>query len=241
MPEEVGIILSNLKSINSLKFGDLELYTGKFVLDDSREIFITTAWSGWGKVSAARATTRLLSSNYNAMPVDTVIFTGVAGAVDSKLKRWDVILADSIIQHDMDARPIFDKFVVPALNNKKIMPDKDFLNKTYNRLFKELNQKSFSKFGTLYKGLIATGDMFISNREKINQLSKEIPGLYAVEMEGAAFAQVAFQEKVNWLVLRTISDEANESASSEFNEFLSEYKFKSFDLIKSTLNSLAID
>ena len=141
----------------------------------------------------------------------------------------------------MDARPIFDKFVVPALNNKKIMPDKDFLNKTYNRLFKELNQKSFSKFGTLYKGLIATGDMFISNREKINQLSKEIPGLYAVEMEGAAFAQVAFQEKVNWLVLRTISDEANESASSEFNEFLSEYKFKSFDLIKSTLNSLAID
>ena len=241
MPEEVGIILSNLKSINSLKFGDLELYTGKFVLDDSREIIITTAWSGWGKVSAARATTRLLSSNYNAMPVDTVIFTGVAGAVDSKLKRWDVILADSIIQHDMDARPIFDKFVVPALNNKKIMPDKDFLNKTYNRLFKELNQKSFSKFGTLYKGLIATGDMFISNREKINQLSKEIPGLYAVEMEGAAFAQVAFQEKVNWLVLRIISDEANETASSDFNKFLSEYKLKSFDLIKKTINALAID
>ena len=70
MPEEVGIILSNLKSINSLKFGDLELYTGKFVLDDSRELLITTAWSGWGKVSAARATTRLLSSNYNSMPVD---------------------------------------------------------------------------------------------------------------------------------------------------------------------------
>ena len=237
MPEEVGIILSNLKSINLSKFGDLELYSGKFVLDNSREIFVTTAWSGWGKVSAARATTRLLSSKYNSKSVDTAIFTGVAGAVDSKLKKWDVILANSVIQHDMDARPIFDKFVIPALQSKKIIPDIDFLDKT----FKELTKKNFSNFGSLYKGCIATGDLFISNREKINQLSREIPGLYAVEMEGAAFAQVAFQEKVNWLVIRTISDEANENASSDFNKFLIEYKSKSFDLIKRTINAIVVD
>ena len=241
MPEEVGIILSNLESINSSKFGDLELYSGKFFLDNSREIYITTAWSGWGKVSASRATTRLLSSQYNKIPVDTAIFTGVAGAINTKLKKWDVILADSVIQHDMDARPIFDKYVIPALNDKKIVPDINFLNNTFNKLNKELNKKNFSKFGSLYKGLIATGDMFISSREKINQLSKEIIGLYAVEMEGAAFAQVAFQEKVNWLVLRLISDEANETASSDFNEFLSEYKLKSFDLIKRAINAMAGD
>ena len=57
-------------------------------------------------------------------------------------------------------------------------------------------------------------------------------------MEGAAFAQVALQEKVNWLVLRIISDEANETASSDFNEFLSEYKLKSFSLLESYLSSL---
>ena len=239
MPEEVGIILSNLNSIDSSKFGDLELYSGKFVLDNSREIFITTAWSGWGKVSAARATTRLLSSMNNSIPIDTAIFTGVAGAVDPKLKKWDVILADSVIQHDMDARPIFDKYVIPALNEKKIIPDINFLDKVFHQLNKELSKKSFSKFGSLYKGLIATGDMFISNREKINQLSKEITGLYAVEMEGAAFAQVSIQEKVNWLVLRTISDEANETASSDFNKFISEYKSKSFDLIKSAINAIS--
>ena len=241
MPEEVGIILNNLKSINETKFGDLKLYSGTFVLDNSKEIFITTAWSGWGKVSAARATTRLLSSKYRNTPVDAAIFTGVAGAVDEKLKKWDVILADSVIQHDMDARPIFDKYVIPALNNKKIIPEINFLDKTFNQLNKELNKKSFSKFGSLYKGLIATGDMFISNREKINQLSKEIPGLCAVEMEGAAFAQVAFQENINWLVLRIISDEANENASSDFNNFLSEYKLKSFALIKRVINALAGD
>ena len=140
----------------------------------------------------------------------------------------------------MDARPIFDKYVIPALNEKKIIPDINFLDKVFHQLNKELSKKSFSKFGSLYKGLIATGDMFISNREKINQLSKEISGLYAVEMEGAAFAQVAFQEKVNWLVIRTISDEANETASSDFNKFLSEYKIKSFDLIQKLINSMLV-
>ena len=59
-------------------------------------------------------------------------------------------------------------------------------------------------------------------------------------MEGASFAQVAFQEKINWLVLRIISDGANENASDDFNKFLSEYKLISFDLIKSLVNILAI-
>ena len=81
--------------------------------------------------------------------------------------------------------------------------------------------------------------MFISNKEKINELSQEILGLCAVEMEGAAFAQVAFQERVNWLVLRIISDGANENASNDFNKFLKQYKLKSFDLIKCVINLLA--
>ena len=79
--------------------------------------------------------------------------------------------------------------------------------------------------------------MFISDKDKLHQLSQEIVGLSAVEMEGAAFAQVAFQENVEWIVMRVISDEANENASSDFNKFLHEYKFKSFDLIQCFLNS----
>ena len=241
MPEELGVILSNLRSIKSSKFGDLELFSGKFILENSKEIFITTACSGWGKVSAARATTRLLSSDLNSIPVDIAIFTGVAGAINRKLKKWDVVVADSLIQHDMDSRPIFDKYVIPAFNRKEMKPNIALLEKLFKGLKKEFNQNSFDKFGNLYKGLIATGDMFISNRRKINQLSKDIPGLYAVEMEGAAFAQVASQEKVNWLVLRIISDDANENASSDFKEFLNEYKLKSFNLIKNAINVLAKD
>jgi adenosylhomocysteine nucleosidase len=141
MPEEVGVILDNLKSVRSSKFGDLELFSGVFNLNDKREVFITTGWSGWGKVSAARATTRLISSSFNSIPVEMAIFTGVAGAADKELKKWDIILSNSVMQHDMDARPLFDKFVVPAIKNKKITPNYDLLEHIYNNLGKELNKK----------------------------------------------------------------------------------------------------
>ena len=238
MPEEVGVILDNLSTVKTSRFGDLELYSGVLNLNDDREVLITTGWSGWGKVSAARATTRLLSSSFHSVPVEIAIFTGVAGAVDKKLKKWDIVLSNSVMQHDMDARPLFDKFVVPAIKNKKIIPNYDLLEHVYNHLRKELNKRDFSAFGNVYKGLIATGDMFISDTNKLDELSKEISGLSAIEMEGAAFAQVAYQEKLDWLVLRVISDEANENAASDFNKFLDEYKLKSFDLICSFINAL---
>lgn len=238
MPEEIGLILDNLKNIKSKKFGDLEIFSGIYISDNYKEVFVTTAWSGWGKVSSARATTRLLSSNLHSKPVEIILFTGVAGAIDTKLNQWDIVLADSVIQHDMDARPLFDKYVIPAIKNKKIIPDNEFIDSIYLSFKNYLIQENDSKFGSIYKGLIGTGDMFISDIKKLNQLSREIPGLSAVEMEGAAFAQVAHQENVNWLVIRVISDSANENASNDFNKFLREYKLKSFDLIKHFLDTL---
>lgn len=238
MPEEVGVILDNLSLISSVKYGDLELYSGELNINNSKKIFVTTAWSGWGKVSAARASTRLLSTTYKNLPIDLVLFTGVAGAIDRKLKQWDIVISDSVMQHDMDARPIFEKYVIPAINNQKIFTNKFLINKVFNSLNKKLKEEKLNKFGTLYKGLIATGDMFISEKQKIKELSKEIVGLLAVEMEGAAFAQVAFQEKIDWIVMRVISDGADEEAIDDFNTFLNEYKHKSFDLIKSFLEML---
>ena len=73
--------------------------------------------------------------------------------------------------------------------------------------------------------------MFLSKKKKIKQLSKEINVLSALEIESTPFAQTAFQEKVNLLLLRFISDEANQNPVSYFIKFLKEYKFKSFDLI----------
>ena len=80
--------------------------------------------------------------------------------------------------------------------------------------------------------------MFISDKNKLKELSDQIPELLAVEMEGAAFAQVAKQEKIDWLLIRTISDGADYKASQDFSSFLSNYKYHSFSLIKAIFDIL---
>ena len=73
-----------------------------------------------GVVSAARATTRLIPSVYKDKKVDFIIFTGVAGSANNKLKQWDIVVLECMMQHDMDARPIYKKFVIPALVLKNL-------------------------------------------------------------------------------------------------------------------------
>lgn len=238
MPEEIGFVLDNLKFVKISVFGDLKLYSGEWLIKENLKIYITVGWSGWGKVSAARATTRLLATTYNNYPIDFIFFTGVAGAVNKKLNQWDVVIAESLIHHDMDARPIFGKYIIPSLNKDKIFANNNILEKVFSSLKEKFMQQKDKTFGTLHKGLIGTGDMFISDRKKIEVLLKEIPGLLAIEMEGAAFAQVCHQENIDWIVLRVISDDAKENADQEFNEFLEKYKLKSLDLIKNFLISL---
>ena len=123
MPQELGFFLDNLEIVESKNFGDLELFCGFWKNRSNKKILLTVAWSGWGKVSAARATTRLISNVFQNSKVDFVIFTGVAGAVDRKLRQWDVVLSEAVIQHDMDARPLFNKFVVPSIKEEKIIPN----------------------------------------------------------------------------------------------------------------------
>ena len=108
MPEEVGSILNNLSDIKISQYGDLTINNGLWTDPKTKsKIFITAAWSGWGKVSAARAATRIIcSSEKISLPIDLFIFTGVAGAINSDLKQWDIIVPNKVCQYDMDARPI---------------------------------------------------------------------------------------------------------------------------------------
>lgn len=238
MPDEIGFVLDNLKFVKISIFGDLKLYSGEWLIKENLKIYITIGWSGWGKVSAARATTRLLSTTYNNLPIDFILFTGVAGAVNKKLNQWDVVISESLIHYDMDARPIFEKYIIPSLNKDRIFANKNILEKVLPSLKEKFMQQKDKTFGTLHKGLIGTGDMFISDSKKIEELANEIPDILAIEMEGAAFAQVCHQENIDWIVLRVISDDAKENADQEFNIFLKDYKSKSLDLIKYFLVSI---
>ena len=92
-------------------------------------------------------------------------------------------------------------------------------------------------FGKVKTGLIATGDRFIAKKSLLDKLARELPGLCAVEMEGAAVAQVACQENVPWLVVRVISDCADTDAAQTFNAFLKDYEKYSWNLIEVLLKN----
>ena len=236
MKEEIGATLDNLNNITIRKFGDLEIFSGTWKNNSVQKLYVSILFSGWGKVSAARATTRLLASSLKS--IDIIFFTGVAGAISKQINQWDVIVSSQLMQHDMDARPLFDKFVIPALNNSKIYSNTKWVNWTFNILETFLEVKPFSPFGKIVIGLIATGDQFINNENKVKNLLKENPDILAVEMEGASFAQVANQEGIPWLVIRVISDEADSESPQKFEEFIDDYKKYSANLVSTLFNNL---
>ena len=228
MQEEIGSYLSHLKDLNCRDHGDLKILRGSW----GDKVNLSLAWSGWGKVSAARAATRLLASDPS---IDLLVFTGVAGAADPALTQWDVVLADAVVQHDMDARPLFPRFTLPALNKGRLQPQPAWLNWAKTALQEAHNAGELEGFARPSSGLIATGDRFIGDPSVLQALRDALPDLRAVEMEGAAVAQVAYQEGVPWLVLRVISDSADETAAQSFTDFVKCYEQQAWRLIEALL------
>ena len=228
MPEEIGSDLGHLQDLSCSTHGDLTLHKGSL----SDTVRLTLAWSGWGKVSAARAATRLLASDPS---IDLLVFTGVAGAADPSLRQWDVVLADAVVQHDMDARPLFPRFTLPALNQDRLQPQPAWFNWAKAALLEAHGAGDLEGFDCPISGLIATGDRFIGDPTVLQSLRDALHDLRAVEMEGAAVAQVAEQEGVPWLVLRVISDGADEAAAQSFEDFVKRYEQQAWRLIEALL------
>ncbi len=238
MPQEVGVIRDHLSNIKFEDFGDLTIYKGNYNNLNNINLEITFAWSGWGKVSASRTTTRIISSDLNSKNLDFLIFTGVAGGAKDFLSQWDIVVGNFLIQHDMDASPLYERYQIPSTGEIYMQPDLELFDWTLSSMKKYIKSKKNNKFKNVFPGVIASGDQFINNEDTLDNLKNNINDLYAVEMEGAAFAQVATQEKIKWIVLRTISDNAKSEANQTFEEFIEEYKEYSWDLVYSLLKNL---
>ncbi len=234
MPEEMGSTIGNLQNPSETNWGDLKIISGQWYGsgDDVPSVYISAAWSGWGKVSAARAATRLLGTSFRGRGIDLLLFTGVAGAANPGLQQWDIVLPTELVQHDMDARPMFEKFVIPALNKDRISSINEWVDWAFSSFKEAISKDVLKKFGRVEKGLIATGDQFITDQNLVETLSKDLVGLCAVEMEGAAVAQVACQENIPWLIVRVISDGADNSAAQTFKDFIKDYEKFSWKLIE---------
>jgi adenosylhomocysteine nucleosidase len=202
-----------------------------------------------GKVAGA-ITATLLVEKYG---VTHILFTGVAGAGDRNIAVGDIVVADALVQHDMDASPLFPRFEVPLTGLSHFSSDhamalqlldaahhfleNDFLDAVDagQRLVFRLEQPR------VHRGLIASGDQFMHDRQVIGALNDALPGLVAVEMEGAAVAQVCYELGIPCAVIRTISDNANEDAATDFLTFVSAVAARyAFHIVRRYCQSLAI-
>ena len=165
--------------------------------------------SGIGKVNAGICT-QILASVYG---VDTVINTGIAGSLNADIDIGDIVVSTSLVQYDVDARNFGYKLgEIPRMNIVEFPADQYLIDKT---------QSVFDSLGLgikLYKGMVATGDKFVSE----DSLKAEIISnfhAYCVEMEGAAIAQAAMLNNMACVVIRAISDKADNSADVDYRSF----------------------
>lgn len=181
-----------------------------------------------GKVAAAATATTLIER----FGVTHILFTGVAGAGDAAIGVGDLVIAESLVQYDMDASPLFPRFQVPltglshfpsdvAMSRKLAAAAHAFLDDDFSTAISAADRREFRiERPRVHRGLIASGDRFISSAETLAHISGALPGLLAVEMEGAAVAQVCFELGIPFAVIRTISDNANEDAATDFMRFV---------------------
>lgn len=171
------------------------------------EIDAVCVLSRIGKVAAAM-TAAILVEKFG---VTHIVFTGVAGSGDAQVNVGDIVVADSLVQHDMDASPLFPRFEVPLTGLTRFATDVALTERL---------AAAAAKTTRVHRGLIASGDQFIGRLQQITALKTALPDLLAVEMEGAAVAQVCFELGISFAVIRTISDNANDEAAVDFLHFI---------------------
>lgn len=183
-----------------------------------------------GKVAAAATAVTLIRE----FGVTDLIFTGLAGGVGPEVRVGDLVIADRTVQHDMDARPLFPRHLVPLLDRDVFPTDPaltDALRIAADRFVREdlataVPAAVRERFGVeaprLHLGMIGSGDQFIGAPATVAELRQRLPGLLAVEMEGAAVGQVCHEYGVRHAVIRTVSDRADDSAHVDFSSFLAE-------------------
>lgn len=216
MVEENALFEKKLKGACQMDYAGRTYTIGSF-----KSYEIVLAFSRWGKVAAAITAMHLI----NIYKVDVIIFTGVAAAVNKSLEIGDIVIAESLIQHDMDARPFFARYEIPLTGIVTFQLNSEWSGRAYRagRSFLIESLGELHQFGIvnpqIHRGCIASGDKVFASRGDMIDLQKRLPSVLAVEMEGAAVAQVCHEHKLPCAIIRTISDNGKEKAPEQFQQF----------------------
>jgi len=221
MPEEFALLKERFHAAPVRSIGPRDFLAASV---GGREIVLVC--SRVGKVAAASTATTLVQS----FGVDALLMTGVAGGIAPEAGIGDIIVADTLIQHDIDLKGVMgcQRFDIPLLGLSAIPADPNLTRIAREAAASVVQDGDFVRaVGQLalrepsfHCGTIASGDRFINSAQEREELLGLIPGVLAVEMEGAAVAQVCAEQRVPFAVARVISDSADHGANFDFLAFL---------------------
>jgi adenosylhomocysteine nucleosidase len=217
MNEEVAGIIQKMSLKIESTIGGRTYYDGR--LDNHA---VTVVFSRWGKVASAITAANLITQFH----VDHIIFIGVAGAADPSLNIGDIVIADQLVQHDMNTVPLFPRFEIPLTNTSYFKANQFLLSYTKTAITQLLptpgkfTSPLFGANTQVREGTTATGDQFMSDAKIVQELLQAIPNLLCFDMEGAAVAQTCQDFQIPLQVIRIISDKADHSAHVDFPTFI---------------------
>lgn len=204
MDEEVARMKEQMKDAQVQTWAGMEFYRGRI---NGKEAVVVR--SGIGKVNAA-VCAQILADRYE---VSAIVNTGIAGSLDGKIDIGDIVLSTDALQHDMDATNFgYPLGQIPRMEVLSFQADRRLLELA-RVCCKEVNPDIH-----VYEGRVVSGDQFVSSQEKKEWLIRNFKGS-CTEMEGAAIAQAAYLNGIPFLIIRAISDKADNSATMDYPAF----------------------
>lgn len=220
MPEEIAPILERLGEYRTTTYAGNKYYEASY-----KGLNLVIAYSKIGKVfSTLTATT--MCEHFGAQKL---LFSGVAGAISSKLKVGDLIVATKLAQHDLDITAFGHPFGYVPEGAVYVEADKELI---------ALSKEVANEMGkSVQEGIIATGDQFVADEKRKNWIGETFKA-DALEMEGASVAVVCDALDVPFFILRAISDAADMDASFSFDEFLETSAVESAEFVMKMVDKL---
>ncbi len=222
MDEEVRILKEKMNNVQTTVIAGCEFYQGEL---NAKQVILTK--SGIGKVAAAVATTLLLEK----FTPDTIINTGSAGGYNTSLNVGDIVISTEVRFHDVDLTAFGYEIGQMAQLPAAFEADKKLIN---------IAQQAAETLDSLKitQGLICTGDIFMADPTKAEIARNNFPNMAACEMEAAAIAQVCYQFKVPFVIIRSLSDIAGKTSEISFEQYLPIAAKNASILVEAILNRL---
>ena len=223
MEEEVAALKATMKVEEVLEKASMTFVKGSLCGKD-----VVVVRSGIGKVNAGICAQILI----DMFGVDALINTGVAGSLDAAIDIGDIVISTDAVQHDMDASTFGDPVgQIPRLDTFSFPADERLVQAA-----KLANEEVNTDIHT-FTGRVVSGDQFIAGEEKKDYLIRTFDGKCA-EMEGAAIAQTAYLNNIPYVIIRAISDKADNSAVMDYPTFEKHATEHSLKLLKNMLERL---